>query len=58
MEEKFVIIGWPEIQDLMELPDFRENTHLINDDPFLDTYGSSAYFVSEIWLAEQIGENN
>lgn len=49
-EEKFVIIGWPDIQDLMDLEGFKENSHLINDEEFLDTYGYSCYFVSEDWL--------
>lgn len=49
--EKFVVVEWPEIQDLMDLEGFEDNAHLINDERGLDKYGSSAYFVSEEWLA-------
>lgn len=48
--EKFVVVEWPEIQDLMDLEGFEDNAHLINDERGLDQYGSSAYFVNEEWL--------
>lgn len=51
MEETFVIVQWPEIQDLMEKEGFEENAYLGNDDQFLEKYGSSAYFVSQDWLS-------
>lgn len=48
--DKFVVVTWPEVQDLMEQEGFEENSYLINDDKGLDDFGSSAYFVRESWL--------
>ena len=50
MNDKYVIIQFPEIQFLMEREGFNENCYLINDEYFLSLYGSSAYFVNESWL--------
>lgn len=52
MEDRFIVVTWPEIQDLMEFEGFNENACLINDQTFLSEYGSSAYFVRETWLKE------
>lgn len=46
----FVIVQWPEIQELMDIEGFEENSCLINEEPFLSEYGSSAYFVRQCWL--------
>jgi len=54
IKEKFVIIGWSEIQDYMDREGFEENSHLINDGLGLQKYGSSAYFVNEGWLNDNI----
>ena len=53
--DKYIIVCWPDSQILMELPGFQDNCCLINDDKFLDIYGSSAYFVNQKWLS---GEND
>ena len=50
MEETFIIITWPDTQILMEKKGFRTHSCLINSEPFLGTYGSSAYFVEQSWL--------
>lgn len=50
MNDIFVVVQWPDIQDLMEKEGFKENSCLINDEPLLEEYGSSAYFVRENWL--------
>jgi hypothetical protein len=42
--KKYVIITWPESQNLM-LYDWFNKCHLINDEKGLEEYGSSAYFV-------------
>lgn len=47
---RYVIVRWPEIQELMGLDGFTENSHLILDEKGVDEYGSSAYFVNENWL--------
>ena len=52
MRETFIIITWPDIQDYMDKPGFEENSCLINEEPFLSEYGSSAYFVRESWVEE------
>ena len=48
--ELFTPVTWPESQELMELPGFEENALLINDEPLLEQYGSSAYLVRVSWL--------
>lgn len=48
--DKYIVIQWPEIQDIMELEGFRDNSYLINDEKGLKEYGSSAYFVNTKWL--------
>jgi len=54
MEDIYVIICWPDIQNIMDKPMFNENSSLINDEPLLTEYGSSAYFVRKSWLDENI----
>lgn len=46
----YTVVMWPEIQELMGLDGFRENSYLINDDKGIDKFGSSAYFVDVDWL--------
>lgn len=50
MNDKYVIVQFPEIQFLMGRDGFNENCCLINDEDFLSLYGNSAYFVNENWL--------
>lgn len=52
---KYVVVGWPEIQHLMDIDGFYENAHLINDEPGIEAFGSSAYFVNEKWLNKATG---
>ena len=52
MEDTFEVVCWPESQMLMEKPMFNENSSLINNEPLLTEYGSSAYFVRKSWLDE------
>lgn len=47
--EDFEIIGWPDIQELMEYEDFYENAALIDINDNLGI-GSSTYLVSKEWL--------
>lgn len=49
MKDKFIVIQWPDVQDLMGEPGFRDNASLINDERFYQLYGDSAYFVNEEW---------
>lgn len=51
-EDDFVIVQWPEIQELMCLEGFDINASLANDEWTLEKYGSSTYFVSKQWLEE------
>jgi hypothetical protein len=48
--DKYIVITWPEIQDIMGLEGFRDNSYLINDEKGLEEFGSSAYFVNTKWL--------
>ena len=51
-EDDFVVIQWPEIQDLMDKEGFDTNASLANDEWCLEEYGSSAYFVNKQWLSK------
>lgn len=42
----YVVVQWPEIQEIMTIEGFDEHSYLINDNKF----GSSAYFVDYDWL--------
>lgn len=46
----YEIITWPDVQELMTIDGFRENSYLINDEKGLEDFGSSAYFVDVDWL--------
>lgn len=46
----YTVVTWPEVQELMGLDGFRENSYLINDDKGINEFGSSAYFVDVDWL--------
>lgn len=48
--KKYVVITWPESQELCEKKGFEENCYLIADEQGLDEFGSGAYFVNEEWL--------
>ena len=52
MKETYIVVCWPEIQSIMDKPAFSENSCLINDEPLLSEYGSSAYFVNKSWFDE------
>lgn len=54
----YIVIQWPEIQELMGKKGFRENSFLVNDPLGLDEFGSSAYFVNEEWLNTVNNGNN
>lgn len=43
MNDKYIIVQWPESQYFLD----RDDCCLINTEPFLSIYGSSAYFVPE-----------
>lgn len=49
---KYEVVTWPDVQELMGLHGFEENSYLINDDKGVEDFGSSAYFVSVEWLEE------
>ena len=43
---EYVLIEWPESQELMECDGFRDHSSLAD----CETFGSSAYFVEKEWL--------
>lgn len=47
---KYILIEWPEVQELMSYDDFDCHAHLVNDEGWIDQYGPSSYFVEEDWL--------
>ena len=49
MNERYIVVMWPEVQSLQDLDGFNDHAYLINDDKGLDDFGSSAYFVEEEW---------
>lgn len=49
-EDDFIIVQWPEVQELMDKEGFNTNACLANDEWAQDKYGSSAYFVNKAWL--------
>lgn len=54
--DKFILVTWPESQELMELPDFKKRCCLAYDTDFLEANcpgnESCTYFVDEDWLGE------
>lgn len=54
--DEYEVIGWPEIQDLMDLPGFSKNARLINGEQGLEEYGSSAYIVAINWIKKPHGD--
>ena len=48
----YEVVTWPDVQELMGLCGFEENSYLINDDKGIEDFGSSAYFVRTDWLEE------
>lgn len=47
--EKYVAVGWPESQELMDKEGFESHSYLINDEQGLEDFGGQAYFVDELW---------
>lgn len=56
--DAFTVVTFPDIQILMEEEEFEDNACLINYEPFLEEYGSSAYFVRQSWLEELTNRDN
>lgn len=50
LDEFYVPIMWPDVQELMECEDFHNNAYLINDDNGYAKFGDSAYFVNYKWM--------
>ncbi|MHA1420316.1 MAG: hypothetical protein ACTSPO_15485 [Candidatus Heimdallarchaeaceae archaeon] len=48
----FTAVRWPEVQEYFDIPSFKENSVLINDDFLCRKYGHSAYLIKTTWLAE------
>lgn len=45
----YIIIGWPDIQDYMDIEGFEENSTLINENENIGI-GSSTYLISRDWI--------
>ena len=51
--DEFIVVTWPEVQNLMGIEGFNDNSLLINDGILYEEYGDSAYMVRKHWF-----ENN
>ena len=51
-EDDFVVVQWPEVQELMVKEDFYNNASLAVSAWAMEEYGSSAYFVNKQWLSK------
>lgn len=49
MREKFIIVPWPEVQELMNEESFSNHSYPINDARGLNEYGPMSFFVEEDW---------
>lgn len=47
--EKYIVVTWPESQELMDEKGFESHCYLISDEQGIDDFGSQAYFVEEDW---------
>lgn len=52
----FVVIQWPDVQELLEEEGFCENTSLVNDEVLLEEFGFGSYFVRKSWLKPLINQ--
>lgn len=50
----YEVVTWPDVQELMTIDGFRENSYLVNDEKGIEDFGSSAYFVNVDWLADEM----
>ena len=55
--EKYIAVGWPESQELMDKEGFESHSYLINDDRGLEYFGGQAYFVDEDWYNKVTSKN-
>ena len=50
MENLYVVVEWPDSQELVNEEGFEENCYLVNDARGVEEFGSCAYFVNKAWL--------
>ena len=50
----YIVVTFPEVQELMSKEDFREHSYLINDINGLKKFGLRAYFVERDWYLNNI----
>ena len=48
--DEFIVVTWPEVQDLMDIEGFIDNSLLINDGILYEEYGDSAYMIRKRWI--------
>jgi len=53
-KDVFIVVTWPEVQELFELDGFDENSILINEEGLYNEYGSSAYLIRKTWFEKQL----
>ena len=53
--DKFVVIPWPHVQELMDdSEEFQDNAVLINHGKLYEEYGDSAYLVSTEYIKKKL----
>lgn len=57
-EDKYIVVTWPDTQDIAEWEGFSENAYLINDQQGIDDFGGCAYFVEVNWLTAEMQKRN
>ena len=57
MEEEYIPLSFPEVQDLFEQEGFDDNSYLINDEKGIKDFGPCAYFIKKKWL-NKVTNNN
>ena len=55
--KEFVVIEFPESQEIIEHPEAENHCHLINDIEGLKLYGDGAYFVDKQWYLDNFKED-
>jgi len=58
MDDIFIVITFPKVQELMEREGFEENSEIIISSSLIKVYGQSAYFVRLSWINFLNKDNN
>lgn len=54
--KEYIVLEFPNSQEVLEHPEAENHCHLINDEKGLELYGSGAYFVDKKWYLDTFRE--